>query len=166
MAHKIQIKRGNKADLPVLNDGEMGLCVDTQEVFVGSNGTNIPVGVQTEIVNNLTETVTGKALDATQGKVLNDLVSTMMIKFTNVTVLTTAFVSDTTYTEFPFKVDIACNGVTVDYIPEIYFDVADAIGGNYAPVALSGTNKVTIYAVEVPTANLTIPTIKCTKAVN
>ena len=38
MAHKIQIKRGNKADLPVLNDGEMGLCIDTQEVFVGSNG--------------------------------------------------------------------------------------------------------------------------------
>lgn len=77
MAHKIQIKRGNKADLPVLNDGEMGLCIDTQEVFVGSNGTNIPVGGQTEIVNNLTETVTGKALDATQGKVLNDLVSTV-----------------------------------------------------------------------------------------
>jgi parallel beta-helix repeat protein len=43
MAHKIQIKRGNKADIPVLNDGEMGLCIDTQEVFVGCNGTNIPV---------------------------------------------------------------------------------------------------------------------------
>ena len=77
MAHKIQIKRGNKADIPVLNDGEMGLCIDTQEVFVGSNGTNIPVGVQTEIVNNLTETVTGKALDATQGKVLDDKVTAM-----------------------------------------------------------------------------------------
>ena len=43
MAHKIQKKRGSKPDLPVLNDGEMGLCIDTQEVFVGSNGTNIPV---------------------------------------------------------------------------------------------------------------------------
>ena len=77
MAHKIQIKRGNKADLPVLNDGEMGLCIDTQEVFVGSNGTNIPVGVQTEIVNNLTTTTAGKALDATQGKALAEQISTV-----------------------------------------------------------------------------------------
>jgi hypothetical protein len=46
MAHKIQIKRGNKADIPVLNDGEMGLCIDTQEVFVGCNGTNIPVNTR------------------------------------------------------------------------------------------------------------------------
>jgi len=44
MAHKIQIKRGNKADLPVLNDGELGLCLDTNEVYVGNNGTNVPVG--------------------------------------------------------------------------------------------------------------------------
>jgi parallel beta-helix repeat protein len=43
MAHKIQIKRGNKADLPTLDVGEFGLCIDTQEVFVGCNGTNIPV---------------------------------------------------------------------------------------------------------------------------
>ena len=79
MAHKIQIKRGNKADLPVLNDGEMGLCIDTQEVFIGSNSTNIPVGVQTEIVNNLTETVTGKALDATQGKALAEQISSIPV---------------------------------------------------------------------------------------
>ena len=38
MAHKIQIKRGNKADLPTLDVGEFGLCQDTNELFIGNNG--------------------------------------------------------------------------------------------------------------------------------
>ena len=104
MAHKIQIKRGNKADLPVLNDGEMGLCIDTQEVFVGSNGTNIPVGVQTEIVNNLTETVVGKALDATQGKILAEQIGTKLAKFVGTTAGTatalTCTITDATLADY------------------------------------------------------------------
>ena len=58
MAHKIQIKRGNKADIPVLNDGEMGLCIDTQEVFVGCNGTNIPVSTNKRTVRLVVGTST------------------------------------------------------------------------------------------------------------
>mgnify|MGYP006983328480 CR=1 FL=1 len=38
MAHKIQVKRGNKADLPTLDAGEFGLCQDTNELFIGNNG--------------------------------------------------------------------------------------------------------------------------------
>jgi hypothetical protein len=151
MAHKIQIKRGNKADLPVLNDGELGLCLDTNELFIGNDGnqkifpptaptisdveglqtaldgkvdnsrvlTDVPANAKftdtvythpathsadmivdgttnkaytateknklagietgankTTIANNLTETVTGKALDATQGKALAEQIST------------------------------------------------------------------------------------------
>lgn len=38
MAHKIQIKRGNKADLPTLDAGEFGLCQDTNELFIGNSG--------------------------------------------------------------------------------------------------------------------------------
>ena len=38
MAHKIQIKRGNKADLPTLDVGEFGLCQDTNELFIGNSG--------------------------------------------------------------------------------------------------------------------------------
>ncbi len=152
MAHKIQIKRGNKADLPVLNDGELGLCQDTNELFIGNDGnqkifpptaptisdveglqtaldgkvdnsrvlTDVPANAKftdtvythpathsadmivdgttnkaytateknklagietgankTTIANNLTETVTGKALDATQGKTLAEQISNL-----------------------------------------------------------------------------------------
>jgi parallel beta-helix repeat protein len=38
MAHKIQVKRGNKADLPTLDVGEFGLCQDTNELFIGNDG--------------------------------------------------------------------------------------------------------------------------------
>ena len=38
MAHKIQVKRGNKANLPTLDVGEFGLCQDTNELFIGNDG--------------------------------------------------------------------------------------------------------------------------------
>ena len=38
MAHKIQVKRGNKANLPTLDVGEFGLCQDTNELFIGNSG--------------------------------------------------------------------------------------------------------------------------------
>jgi hypothetical protein len=43
MAQTITIKRGLKADLPVLEPLEIGYCTDTREVFIGSSAGNIPV---------------------------------------------------------------------------------------------------------------------------
>ena len=43
MSDKIQNRRGNKATLPTLDPGEMGLCQDTEEVFIGGETRNIPV---------------------------------------------------------------------------------------------------------------------------
>ena len=40
----IQVKRGLKADLPILADGEIGFCTDTLEIFIGNNGVNVPTG--------------------------------------------------------------------------------------------------------------------------
>ena len=58
MAHKIQIKRGNKADLPTLDAGEFGLCPDTNELFIGNNGNQkifpptVPDGGNSDTVDN------------------------------------------------------------------------------------------------------------------
>ena len=43
MGRIFQIKRGLKADLPVLEQGEFGLCLDTEELFVGGADKNIKV---------------------------------------------------------------------------------------------------------------------------
>ena len=40
---KIQIKRGLKSDLPSLNDGEFGYCIDTKELFIGTSTGNVLV---------------------------------------------------------------------------------------------------------------------------
>lgn len=45
MANKIQIKRGNKANLPALSDGEFGFCTDTNELYIGNGGTNHSVAL-------------------------------------------------------------------------------------------------------------------------
>ena len=44
MARKIQIKRGNKAKLPTLAQGEMALCLDEQSIYIGGASGNIPAG--------------------------------------------------------------------------------------------------------------------------
>jgi hypothetical protein len=43
----MQIRRGNLADLPTLAQGELALCLDTEEVFVGGSSANIKVSGKT-----------------------------------------------------------------------------------------------------------------------
>ena len=43
MSLQFQIRRGLKAELPVLTPGEFGLCEDTGELFIGSWDGNLPV---------------------------------------------------------------------------------------------------------------------------
>jgi len=40
MPNVIKVRRGTKATLPTLNQGEFGYCTDTNELFVGDGATN------------------------------------------------------------------------------------------------------------------------------
>lgn len=44
MANKIQLRRGNKADLPALREGEPGFTLDTGELYIGSADGNRRIG--------------------------------------------------------------------------------------------------------------------------
>ena len=48
-------------------------------------------------------------------------------------------------------------------IPEVIFSMADAISGNFAPVAESYNGGVYLYAADKPEGNIVIPTIICWK---
>ena len=85
--------------------------------------------------------------------------------FQNVTVEASAWANSSTYAGYPFAAVISCAGVTAEHVPEVTFGVAEATGGNFAPVALSGAGTVTIYAAEKPGGTITLPVIKCEKAV-
>lgn len=139
---------------------------------IASSGTaNIPAastsayGV-TKLSSAINSTSTALAATASAVKSAYDRATNAASKiFSNVSVATSAWTSDTTYTDYPYKATITCSGVTANHVPTVNFALDDAISGNFAPVALSGTNTVTIYATEKPTSAITIPSIVCVKGV-
>lgn len=84
-----------------------------------------------------------------------------MLSFTNQTVTTTLFLSNSTYPDYPYRAAVILSGVTENYIPYVTFNVTDATSGNFAPVAESDEGHVYIYSKEVPAADITIPVIQC-----
>ena len=86
--------------------------------------------------------------------------------FSAVSVAASAWVSDSTYAAYPYAASIACSGVTASHVPEVVFGAAEAVSGNFAPVALSGSGTVKIYAATKPTAAITVQSITCIKAVS
>ena len=85
--------------------------------------------------------------------------------FSGVSVAASAWVSDSTYAAYPYAASIACPGVTASHVPEVVFGATEAASGNFAPVALSGSGTVKIYAATKPTAAITVQSITCIKAV-
>lgn len=83
--------------------------------------------------------------------------------FTDTSVPVSAFVADSTYQDYPFRAAIALTGVLNSMIPEVVLGVADAIDGNFAPVAATYNGGVYLYAASAPESAITIPTIICWK---
>lgn len=50
MMKRLKIRRGLKADLPVLAEGEMGLCTDTRQTYIGTNTGNNLQNVMESVV--------------------------------------------------------------------------------------------------------------------
>lgn len=85
--------------------------------------------------------------------------------FQNVSVAASAWSSDSTYAAYPYAATLALTGVTASHVPEVTFGAAEAASGIYAPVALSGSGTVKIYAASKPAAAITLQSILCIKAV-
>jgi len=41
MVNRIQIKRGNLSDIPILSVGEFGFATDVEQVYIGTSSSNI-----------------------------------------------------------------------------------------------------------------------------
>lgn len=83
MANKIQIKRGVKNQLPTLSNGELGLCYDTRELYVGTNANNLKLIGENDIINNVTSGGTTKVLSAEQGKGLKQQIDNLKTRYDN-----------------------------------------------------------------------------------
>ena len=81
------------------------------------------------------------------------------LTFTNTVVEAASFAADETYGDFPYRAAVPLTGAAEAMTPEVVFGVADAMSGTFAPVAESYAGGVYIYAAEIPSAAVTIPTI-------
>lgn len=88
------------------------------------------------------------------------------LQFIDTVVEPDAFLVDDTYADFPLRAAVPLTGVLESMTPEVVLDVAEAMSGEYAPVAETYTGGVYIYASSKPQAAITIPTIICWKAVS
>ena len=85
------------------------------------------------------------------------------LQFNDVVVGVSAFDADATYADFPYRAAVPLAGAIASVIPEVIFGMAEATGGNFAPVAESYDGGVYLYAADIPEEPVTIPTIICWK---
>lgn len=82
------------------------------------------------------------------------------IKVTNIAASSTDVISDETYADYPYKLDIAVTGADAQKLPQVILSAEDAGSGNFAPVALSYDGGVRLYLKEIPEAqSIDIPAI-------
>ena len=130
---------------------------EAQEIVGGDYAT------KTELSNHTSDT--NIHITSTEKSKLSTLNAAIIVQ-SSVPVATSAWVSDTTYTDYPFRASIPIDGCTANHIPEVTFALSDATSGNFAPITETYDGGVYIYAIEQPSEAMTIPTIKLTKVVS
>lgn len=126
----------------VLTDGTTG------SVSVPTNGVPDGAVTNTKIANGAV-TYTKLASDAVR------------VRATNKQVAVSAWDSDSTSADYPWRASVGITGVTADMRPEVRFSIADVESGIFASFSQSYAGGVYIYAAEKPGATVTIPVIDC-----
>ena len=124
-----------------------------------TNGIGIDTSVMQSQFESLLRYIQNELADLEAGT----SVELKKVQKNNVTVPVSAFVGNTTYEEqgYVFRAAVSVDGVINSMIPEVIFGMADAVSGNFSPVAESYNGGVYIYAADKPEATVTIPTIIC-----
>lgn len=120
------------------------------------------VGEAPETLDTIEELSTALKNNADIVDVLNGSIANKqdkVLKFEDMAAST--WVSDSTYTDYPYRCDVTCSGVTADNYAEVVFALAQATSGNYAPLCETKTNTVSVWSSS--NTSITIPTILITK---
>ena len=121
-------------------------------------------GSMTGSLNMNGQKITGlNAPTASNDAATKGYVDAMKLQFNSVSVAASKFVSNTTSEKYPFRASVSLNGVLSSMIPEVFFNMANATSGNFAPVAETYNGGVYLYAVDKPDESIVIPTIICWK---
>ena len=97
---------------------------------------------------------------------LQNEVSNATIIRNDVSVPASAWASDNTYEDYPYRAAVAINGVTTAYVPTVVFPVSALSEYSFAPVNETYAGGVYIYCDSVPESAITLPTVMCQRKVN
>ena len=134
----------------ITNDGKIGTAAN-KAVYTGEGGA-LQAGTLPVSAGGTGATASAEAL-------ANLGAQAKRLTFVDKAVATSAWASDTTYADFPFRAAVPCTGVTESMFVQVVLAPEDATGGNFAPVCRSYTGSVYLYAKAAPEAEITIPTI-------
>ena len=149
----------------VLRDGTNVGKINIQCNTAGAKGIRITDGNNVERIKLLhtttDDTCRFQINDASGNDVTLQTIGAQAVRltFTSKSVATSAWLSDSTYTDFPYRAAVACTGVTAAMFAEVVLSPADALSGNIAPVCQTYSGGVYLYAKAVPSAAVTIPAI-------
>ena len=88
-----------------------------------------------------------------------------ILTFNNIGIDVSSWSENDTYEDYPYIAEIPLAGVDSYYNVSVAFSLEDVISGIFAPVALTQSGKVCIYANSIPESKITIPTIQCIRKV-
>lgn len=146
----VNSKTPDDAGNVALTGGDIPMSTDDSTALSAAIGAKLSSAAGAVGTNNLGDGV------VTAQKLAADAVK---LTFSSTSVPAASFVSDSTYTDFPYRAAVTLTGVTASMIPEVVFGVSDAMSGNFAPVAEAYDGGIHLYAAAVPDAAITIPTI-------
>lgn len=157
----------NSDNLPAL---AQDLANEKQDKLTGSQGQ--VVGFDSSGNAIAQEAPSGLPEGGTQGQLLAqgangaEWVDNPVIAFGPQTVAASAWASDSTYSDYPYRASIALSGVTANHVPSVNFNSSDALSGKLSPVSESYDGGVYIYATEALTEAVSVGSVTCIKAVS
>ena len=81
------------------------------------------------------------------------------ISNTVINITADSLIEDTDFAEYPYRYNIALEGVTTEDYPTVVFNQNDALGGNFAPYVKSYNGGISIYLKNNTAVTTTIPII-------
>lgn len=117
------------------------------------------------------EAPSGLPEGGTQGQLLAqgangaEWVDNPVVAFGPQTVAASAWASDSTYSDYPYRAAVPLSGVTANHAPIVNFSNADSLSGKLSPVSESYNGGVYIYATEALAETVNIGSVICVKGV-
>lgn len=140
-----------------------GVTVDSSMSTTSTNP--VQNAVLTAIIGTVTMSTTAQTLKGAVNELkasIESVASSMKhVKASNIDVAISAWVTDPegVSSDFPLRAPVAVTGVTAAMFPEVVFSIADAMSGNFAPIAKCGDGVVYIYAAETPESIITVQSV-------